>query len=72
MPPGASAPFTPCAMQIPDRAPVEATSLGSDQVASEHILLALVGEPDGTAARILREHGADPGTVRYEVIRLAH
>jgi ATP-dependent Clp protease ATP-binding subunit ClpA len=40
-------------------------------VACEHILLALVGEPNGTAARILREHGADPETVRHEVIRLA-
>ena len=58
-------------MQILQRAPVEATSLGTDQVAPEHILLALVGEPDGTAARILGEHGADPETVRYEVIRLA-
>ena len=70
-PPGLSAPFTPRAMQILQRAPVEATSLGSDQVASEHILLALVDEPDGTTTHILREHGADPHTVRYEVIRLA-
>ena len=70
-PPGLSAPFTPRAMLILQRAPVEATSLGSDQVASEHILLALVGEPDGTAARILREQGADSETVRDEVIRLA-
>ena len=70
-PPGLSAPFTPRAMQILQRAPDEATSLGSDQVASEHILLALVGEPDGTAAGILQEHGVDPETVRYEVIRLA-
>ena len=70
-PPGASAPFTPRALQILQRAPLEATSLGSDRVACEHILLALVGEPDGTAARILREHGADPETVRSEVIRLA-
>lgn len=69
--PGLSAPFTPRAMQILQRAPDEATSLGSDQVASEHILLALVGEPDGTAARILREHGADPEGIRHEVIRLA-
>ena len=69
MPPGASAPFTPRAMQILQRAPVEATSLGSDRVAPEHILLALVGAPDGIAARILREHSADPETVRYQVIR---
>jgi ClpA/ClpB-like protein len=71
MPPGASAPFTPHAMQILQRAPVEATSLVSDQVAPEHILLALVSEPHGTAAHILREHGADPETVRHEVVRLA-
>jgi hypothetical protein len=71
MPAGASAPFTPRAMQILQRAPVEATGLGSDQVAPEHILLALAGEPDGTATRILREHSADPETVRHEVIRLA-
>ena len=71
MPPGASAPFTPHALQILQRAPVEAAGLGSDQVAPEHILLALVSEPHSTAARILREHGADPETVRHEVIRLA-
>jgi ATP-dependent Clp protease ATP-binding subunit ClpC len=71
MPPGASAPFTPHALQILRRAPVEATGLGRDQVAPEHILLALVSEPHGTAARILREHGADLETVRHEVVRLA-
>jgi len=71
MPPGLSAPFTPRAMQILQRAPLEATSLASEQVAAEHILLAPVGEPDGTAVRILREHSADPERVRYEVIRLA-
>jgi ATP-dependent Clp protease ATP-binding subunit ClpC len=70
-PPGASVPFTPRAMRILQRAPVEATSLGSDQVASEHILLAVVGELDGTAALIVREHGVAPERVRYEVIRLA-
>lgn len=69
--PGLSAPFTPPAMQILQRAPLQATSLGSDHVASEHILLALIDESDGAPARVLRELGADLERIRYEVIRLS-
>lgn len=58
-------------MQILQRAPLEATSLGSEQVASEHVLLALMREHEGVAARILREYGADSERVREEVIRLS-
>jgi ATP-dependent Clp protease ATP-binding subunit ClpC len=67
--PGHSPPFTPRAMQILERAPLEATSLGSDRVASEHVLLALVDDHEGIAARILREYGVDTERVREEVIR---
>jgi hypothetical protein len=65
-----SAPFTPRAMQVLQRAPVEAESLGSDHVASEHILLALIGGNEPGVAGILRECGANPKDLRDAVIRL--
>ena len=45
----------------------EATSLGHDHVGCEHLLLGLVGEPDGTAGRILRSLGAEPRPARRAV-----
>jgi len=36
-------------------------------IGTEHILLGIVREGDGLAARILDEHGASPDTVRSAV-----
>lgn len=63
------APFTPRGMRVLELATTEATSIGADQVGAEHILLGLVREHDGVAARVLREHDADPEKVRNELIR---
>ncbi|MEV0275850.1 Clp protease N-terminal domain-containing protein [Streptomyces sp. NPDC050610] len=45
----------------------EATSLGHNYVGCEHLLLGLVGEPDGVAGQVLRSTGADPKLVRRAV-----
>ena len=47
----------------------EALSLGHDYIGTEHILLGLVGEDDGVAARILLEHDADAEKIRTELLR---
>jgi ATP-dependent Clp protease ATP-binding subunit ClpC len=46
-------PFTGPASEAIDRAAHEAAQLGSERVGTEHILLALLRDPDGAAARIL-------------------
>ena len=46
----------------------EALSLGQNYVGTEHILLALVREEQGVAARILQQLGAEARTVRGELI----
>src|SRR5207248_2680518 len=43
--------------------------LGHNHIGTEHILLGLVRDGDGVAARILRDLDADAETVRKEVIR---
>jgi ATP-dependent Clp protease ATP-binding subunit ClpC len=65
------APFTLRGMRVLELAAIEATSLGADQVGAEQILLGLVREHEGVAARILREHDADPEKVQHELIRLS-
>ncbi len=63
-------PFTPRAKAVMEMALREALSLGHDYIGTEHILLAVVRENEGVAARILRDFDADPETVRGEVIRM--
>ena len=48
----------------------EARSLGHSSCDTEHILLGLVAEWEGVAARVLRDLGADPETIRNETIRM--
>jgi ATP-dependent Clp protease ATP-binding subunit ClpC len=60
-------PFTPRAKKALEFTIREALSRGSNQIANEHLLLAIVRDADGTAARILAEHDADPDTVRRAV-----
>jgi ATP-dependent Clp protease ATP-binding subunit ClpB len=47
-----------------DRAREEASIHGEAQVGTEHILLALVHQPWGAAARILLQADADPEAIR--------
>ncbi len=48
----------------------EALSLGHDWIGTEHILLGLVRENEGVAARVLLDFGADAKTIRDGVISM--
>jgi ATP-dependent Clp protease ATP-binding subunit ClpC len=63
-------PFTPRAKKVLDLALREALSLGHDYIGPEHILLGLVRENQGLAARILLDLGADAEKVRDGIIRM--
>jgi len=62
-------PFTPRAKAVMEMALREALSLGHDYIDTEHLLLAVVRENEGVAARILLDLDADAEKVRHEVIR---
>jgi ATP-dependent Clp protease ATP-binding subunit ClpC len=61
-------PFTPRAKKVLDLALREARQLADGNIGTEHILLALVLETEGVAARILLAADADPWTVRAKVL----
>jgi len=61
-------PFTPRAKKVLELTSREATSLGHEYVGTEHVLLGLVREGNGVAARMLVDFGADAETIRNEVI----
>ncbi len=63
-------PFTPRAKKVLELALREALSLGHDYIGTEHILLGLVRENEGVAARILLDFEADSVKIRSEVIRM--
>src|SRR5918997_1595114 len=63
-------PFTPRAKKVLELALREALSLGHNYIGTEHILLGLVRENEGVAARILLDFDADSETIRNEVIRM--
>jgi len=63
-------PFTPRARKVLELALREALSLGHSYIGTEHILLALVRENEGVAARILLDFDADADKIRDEVIRM--
>jgi ATP-dependent Clp protease ATP-binding subunit ClpC len=56
-------PFTARTKKVLQLAVHEATSLGHDQVGTEHILLALAREGSGVAAQLLTDAGAAPARV---------
>ncbi|MGN6379318.1 MAG: Clp protease N-terminal domain-containing protein [Gaiellales bacterium] len=66
----ADIPFTPRAKKVLELSLREALSLSSTHIGTEHILLGLVRENEGVAARILQDHGADAETIRMETMRL--
>jgi ATP-dependent Clp protease ATP-binding subunit ClpC len=47
----------------------ESRRLGHNYVGTEHLLLAVAAEQDGTGGRVLRERGVDVDRARAEVIR---
>src|SRR4030088_3158551 len=62
-------PFTPRAKKVLELALREALNLGHNYIGTEHILLGLVRENEGVAARILLDFDADAEKIRNEIIR---
>src|SRR3954463_10583683 len=63
-------PLTPRARKVLDLALREALSLGHNYIGTEHILLGLVRENEGVAARILLDFDADAEKIRNETVRM--
>ncbi len=63
------APFTPRSKKVLELALREAQQFGYDYTGTEHILLGLVRESEGVAARVLSNLDVDPDKVRQEVLR---
>ncbi|AEE95654.1 ATP-dependent Clp protease ATP-binding subunit [Mahella australiensis] len=62
--------FTEKAQKALIYAQEEARALGHNYVGTEHMLLGLLREEDGIAAKVLRNMGADIENVRQEVVNL--
>jgi hypothetical protein len=62
-------PFTPRAKKVLELALREAQRLGHNYIGTEHILLGVVRENEGVAARILLDFDADSKKIRAEVMR---
>jgi ATP-dependent Clp protease ATP-binding subunit ClpC len=63
-------PFAPRAKKVLELAQREALSLGHNYIDTEHILLGLVRENEGAAARILLDFDADAEKIRNEILRM--
>ncbi len=68
--PSGHIPFTPRAKKVLELSLREALALGHNYIGTEHILLGLMREGDGTAARVLVSLGADLSRVRPQVLQL--
>src|SRR5918996_3407186 len=63
-------PFTPRAKKVLELSLREALGLGHNYIGTEHVLLGLIREGEGVAARVLVGLGADLDRVRRQVIQL--
>jgi ATP-dependent Clp protease ATP-binding subunit ClpA len=63
-------PFTPRAKKVLELSLREALGLGHNYIGTEHILLGVVRENEGVAARILLDFDADAEKIRNEIIRM--
>jgi ATP-dependent Clp protease ATP-binding subunit ClpC len=63
-------PFTPRGKKVLELAQHEALSLAHNYIGTEHILLGIVHENEGVAARVLLDLGADAETIRDAVIKM--
>src|ERR1044071_3472693 len=63
-------PFTPRAKKVLEYAVEEAQHMGHSYVGTEHLLLGLIREEEGVAARVLENIGLRLDVVREEVISL--
>jgi ATP-dependent Clp protease ATP-binding subunit ClpA len=62
--------FSPTAVQLLDRARQEASELEQSFIGTEHLLLSLLRDEDGAAARVLEQLGKDLSAIRDEVLDL--
>ncbi|MDR7534541.1 MAG: ATP-dependent Clp protease ATP-binding subunit [Armatimonadota bacterium] len=62
--------FTPRAKKVLELALDEARRLGHNYIGTEHLLLGLIREGEGVAARVLEAMGADLDRVRAQVVYL--
>jgi ATP-dependent Clp protease ATP-binding subunit ClpC len=63
-------PFTPRAKRVLELSLEEARQLGHNYIGTEHLLLGLIREGEGVAARVLENLGVDLTKVRTQVIRM--
>ena len=68
--PGSHIPFTPHAKKVLELSLREALGLQHNYIGTEHILLGLIREGEGVAARVLAGRGARLESVRAQVITL--
>ncbi|PHT65980.1 Chaperone protein ClpC1, chloroplastic [Capsicum annuum] len=65
-------PFTPRAKRVLELSLEEARQLGHNYIGSEHLLLGLLREGEGVAARVLENLGADPSNIRTQASSRSH
>ncbi len=63
-------PFTPRAKRVLELSLEEARQLGHNYIGTEHLLLGLIREGEGVAARVLENLGVDLSKIRTQVIRM--
>lgn len=64
---GAEIPFTPRAQRVLELSWKVACELGHSYIAPEHLLLAIMAEGDGIAARVMEKVGIDKGLICVRV-----
>lgn len=66
----AEIPFTPKVKRVFEQAFEEARGLGNNYIGTEHLLLGLLREGEGVAAKVLENLGVDSAKARTAVIRM--
>ena len=62
-------PFTPLAKHVLELSLAESRQLGHNYIGTEHLLLGLIKEGEGVAARVLENLGADKKALRNKVLQ---
>ena len=62
-------PFTPRAKRVLELSLEEARQLGHNYIGTEHLLLGLIREGEGVAARVLENLGVDLSKIRSQIIK---
>ena len=68
LPRNETAAITPRARRVMELAGSEARSLGSNVIATEHILLGIIREGDGVAYQVLQGLAHEPDTIRRRIL----